>query len=61
MADQENTGGDAGTPARVAFDLMTYIIRNGHKRSSDSTVSVKDFALDLYAECLKAAKGRRGV
>lgn len=61
MADQENGAGDAGTPARVAYDLMTYIVRNGHKRAPDGQVPVKDFVLDLYADCLKAAKGRRDV
>lgn len=61
MADEQPTSSDAGSPARVAYDLMTYIVRGGHKRPTDSPIPVKDFVLDLYAECHKAARGRRDV
>lgn len=49
---------DSGSPERVAYDLMTYISRNGHKRQNES-VSIKDHVLDLYAECLRATQGGR--
>lgn len=61
MADSVNVANfpDSGSTARVAYDLMKYLQYSGIT-TPDGQDSRK-FILDLYAECLDAAKGRRSV
>ncbi|HYD26955.1 hypothetical protein [Brevundimonas sp.] len=53
--DSEDSLAGSGTPENVAYKLATYLKRY------ISAVRSKDEFLDLYAECLEAAKGRREV
>jgi len=61
MADSVNVANfpESGSPARVAFELMTYLQRSGVKTPEGQ--DKRKFVLDLYAECIDAAKGRRSV
>lgn len=59
MADQQSPSSEAGSTARVAFDLMTYLQRSGVKTPEGQ--DKRKFVLDLYAECHTAARGRRDV
>jgi hypothetical protein len=59
MADQQPTSSDAGSTARVAFDLMMYLQRSGV--TTPQGQDKRKFVLDLFAECHTAARGRRDV
>ena len=48
MADEPDSS--SGSPARVAFDLMQYVIRSNSDKSYDTT----DDILDLFLECRRA-------
>jgi hypothetical protein len=55
----------AESPEGVAFDLLRIIATAENKSfqhgSNDSEVADREWILDTYAECLRAAKGSRGV
>lgn len=46
---------ESSSKERVAFDLMSYIVSNGHP------INDKEDILDLYAECLIATMDRRVI
>jgi hypothetical protein len=54
MAD-EVSASDSGSVARVAFDLAAQILY----WETEKTLMNRTAYLDLYAECLLAAKGKR--
>jgi hypothetical protein len=46
---------DSGSAEHVAFELMKYI-----QYKTNPEITAKDAILDLYTECLDAAKHHRG-
>ena len=48
---------DSGSAQRVAYDLMTKILKHNHS----SLENPREYLLDLYAECLSATNGRRSL
>jgi hypothetical protein len=53
------------SPEGVAFDLLRIIATAENKSfqhgSNEGQVADRDWILDTYAECLRAAKGGRGM
>jgi hypothetical protein len=45
----------------VAYDLMRDILFEDPKRPQASTPEFRAYVLDLYAECLAAVRGQRGL
>jgi len=53
------------SPEGVAFDLLRIIAtaenKSFHHGSNEGQVADREWILDTYAECLRAAKGARGL
>lgn len=48
---------DSGSQARVAYDLMKYLVNSGVRSEDEAAEGKRKFYLDLYAECLRTTGG----
>ncbi len=59
MSIEMSGGRDRATPVGVAYDLMRDILFEDPRRPLPDSPEFRAYVLDLYAECLAAARGRR--
>ncbi len=61
MTEDVIPAAERNCPAAVAYDLMRDILLDDPRRPAPTSPEFRAYLLDLYAECLLAARGKRSV